>query len=418
MAKQRILFHLTHFLRGGIETSLVSLLASLDRERFEIGLTLTYPTEALETHFRAMLPPDVKIHILAPQAWLSRCRQLKKAGKLGPLGKIYEEVLLPPLRKPLVNRRFRGIARDYDLVIDYDMSLSRLTGRLPVPMIGYQHFSVAHLEHENRRKLRKLRRQCREHYDRIVVLNDSMLADAQALIPEAAGKFIRLYNATDLDRIRALGKAPFTPPAHPYIVSVGRLEESQKDFTTLLRAYAALVRGTGLRERLVLVGDGASRGRLEALARELGISERVSFAGFQANPYAWIHHARLMAFSSKMEGLPNVLLEGMALGQLVVSTDCPVGPREILAEGKAGLLTPVGDVPALAEAIRRGLEDAPLRARLLAYAAVHIEQMGFGPTSAAFSACVEDMLGAPQAGAAAPTVGAPAARSSAAGTIA
>ncbi|MGT2494791.1 glycosyltransferase [Cupriavidus basilensis] len=182
-----------------------------------------------------------------------------------------------------------------------------------------------------------------------------MLADARALIPEAAGKFIRLYNATDLDRIRALGKAPFSPPAHPYIVSVGRLEESQKDFTTLLRAYAALVRGTGLRERLVLVGDGASRGRLEALARELGISERVSFAGFQPNPYAWIHHARLMAFSSKMEGLPNVLLEGMALGQFVVSTDCPVGPSEILAEGKAGLLTPVGDVPALAEAIRRGL---------------------------------------------------------------
>ncbi|MGO4327262.1 glycosyltransferase [Cupriavidus sp. 2TAF22] len=418
MAKQRILFHLTHFLRGGIETSLVSLLASLDRERFELGLTLTYPTEALETHFRAMLPPDVKIHILAPERWLSHFRQMKKAGKLGPLGKIYEEVLLPPLRKPLVNRRFRSIARDYDLVIDYDMSLSRLTGRLPVPMIGYQHFSVAHLERENRRKLRKLRRQCREHYDRIVVLNDSMLADARALIPEAAGKFVRLYNATDLDRIRALGSAAFSPPARPYIVSVGRLEESQKDFTTLLRAYAALVRGTGLCERLVLVGEGASRARLETLARELGISERVTFAGFQANPYVWIRHARLMAFSSKMEGLPNVLLEAMALGQLVASTDCPVGPREILADGKAGLLTPVGDVHALAEAIRRGLEDAPLRARLLAFAASHIEQMGFGPTSAAFSACVDDLLGAPHPVVAGPSAAAPAAASSAAGTTA
>ncbi|WP_420992841.1 glycosyltransferase [Cupriavidus sp. 30B13] len=417
MAKQRILFHLTHFLRGGIETSLVSLLASLDRERFELGLTLTYPTEALETHFRAMLPPDVKIHILAPERWLSHFRQKKKAGKLGPLGKIYEEVLLPPVRKPLVNRRFRAIARGYDLAIDYDMSLSRLTGRLPIPMIGYQHFSVAHLERENPRKLRKLRRQCREHYDRIVVLNDSMLADARALIPEAAAKFVRLYNATDLDRIRALGNAPFTPPAHPYIVSVGRLEESQKDFTTLLHAYAALVRGTGLCERLVLVGDGASRARLEALARELGVSERVTFAGFQANPYAWIRHARLMAFSSKMEGLPNVLLEGMALGQLVVSTDCPVGPREILADGQAGLLTPVGDVHALAEAIRRGLEDAPLRARLLAFAARHIEQMGFGPTSAAFAACVDDLLGTPPA-AAGLSAAAPAAASSAAGTTA
>lgn len=394
MAKQRILFHLTHFLRGGIETALVSLLHSLDRDRFEPGLTLTYPTEALENHFRALLPPDVKLHILAPEAWLSHCRQLKKAGKLGPLGKLYEEVLLPPVRKPLMNRRFREIARHYDLVVDYDMSLSRLTGRLPVPMIGYSHFSVAHLERENRRKLRKLRRQCTEHYDAIVTLTDSMLRDAQALIPEAAGKFVRLYNAIDLDRIRARAQEAVDAPAVPYIVSVGRLEESQKDFTTLLKAYALLAK-EGLQEQLVLVGEGASRKRLQALAQELGIAERVVFAGFQPNPHAWIRGARLMAFSSKMEGLPNVLLEALAAGQVVVSTDCPTGPREILADGKAGLLTPVGDVPALADAIRRGLADAPLRAALLDYAAMHVEQMGFGPTGAAFSACVDRLIGAP-----------------------
>ncbi|HBO82217.1 MAG TPA: glycosyltransferase, partial [Cupriavidus sp.] len=64
--------------------------------------------------------------------------------KLGPLGKIYEEVLLPPVRKPLMNRRFRQVlAQGYDVVVDYDMSLSRITGPLPVPMMGYQHFSVA-----------------------------------------------------------------------------------------------------------------------------------------------------------------------------------------------------------------------------------------------------------------------------------
>ncbi|HBO82216.1 MAG TPA: glycosyltransferase, partial [Cupriavidus sp.] len=86
--KPRVLFHVTHFLHGGIETSLVSLINALDREGFEIGLTVTYPSEALETHFRARLPVGVKLQVLAPERWLSHCRQLKKARKLGPLGKI------------------------------------------------------------------------------------------------------------------------------------------------------------------------------------------------------------------------------------------------------------------------------------------------------------------------------------------
>jgi len=389
MRKPRVLFHVTHFLHGGIETSLVSLLAALDHEGFEVGLTVTYPSEALETHFRARLPANVKLHVLAPERWLSHCRQLKKARKLGPLGKIYEELLLPPVRKPLMNRRFRRVlAQGYDVVVDYDMSLSRITGPLPVPMIGYQHFSVAHLERGHRRKLRKLRHQCKTDYDAVVMLTDSMLNDARALIPEAADKLVRLYNTIDLDNIRARANQPLdaaVAPSGPYIVSVGRLEESQKDFTTLLHAYAQLVQ-EGIEERLVLVGDGASRPQLEALARSLGISGRVTFAGFQSNPHAWIRQARLLAFSSKMEGLPNVLLEGLAVGQVVVSTDCPTGPREILDDGRAGLLVPVGDAAQLAAAMRQGLQDAPLREALLAHAARHIEQMGFGPTAQAFSA--------------------------------
>lgn len=391
MRKQRILFHVTHFLHGGIETSLVSLLTSL-QDRFDLALTVTYPSPELESHFRTRLPASVKVHVLAPERWLSHCRQLKKQRKLGVLGKIYEEVLLPPVRKPVVRRRFMAILEQggFDMVVDYDMSLSRITGPLPVPMIGYQHFSVAHLARGHGRKLRKLRHQCKVDYDAVVMLTDSMLADARELMPDAASRLVRLYNAIDLDNIRARAAQPLEPglvPAGPFIVSVGRLEESQKDFTSLLHAYARLVK-QGIEERLVLVGDGASRPRLEALAKSLGLGDRVIFAGFQSNPYAWIGQARLMAFSSKMEGLPNVLLEGLAVGQVVVSTDCPTGPREILDDGRAGLLVPVGDVEGLAEAIRSGLQDEALRQTLLAHAARHIEQMGFGPTGQAFGELV------------------------------
>ncbi|WP_296224035.1 hypothetical protein [Ralstonia sp. UBA689] len=83
-------------------------------------------------------------------------------------------------------------------------------------MIGYSHFSIAHLERANRRKLCRLRRQCVAHYDAIVTRTDSMLRDARALIPEAAGKFIRLYNAVDLDRIRVCALDAVDVPAAPY----------------------------------------------------------------------------------------------------------------------------------------------------------------------------------------------------------
>ncbi|MBY4895633.1 glycosyltransferase [Cupriavidus sp. AU9028] len=392
MPSPGLLIHQTHFLHGGIETSLISLLQSLSGGPFRLGLSLTYPTEELERHFRARLPADVTLHVLAPEPWLARCRQLKTQRRLGPLGKLYEEVLLPPVRKPLVARRFRQIASGYDVVVDYDMSLSRLTGRLAQPTMGYSHFSLGHFAAHNPRRLRKIQRQCEQHYDRLALLNDAMLQEARQLLPQVAHKFVRLYNAIDLAAIRERAAQPADVPAQPYIVSVGRLQETQKDFSTLLRAYARLVEQTACPERLVIVGDGPSRGALEALARSLGLADRVDFVGFQSNPHAWVRRARLMAYSSKMEGLPNVLLEALAAGQFVISTDCPVGPHEILDGGRAGLLVPVGDAAALAEAMHRGLTDAALRERTLARAAEHVEQMGFGPTAAAFTACVRDLL--------------------------
>ena len=88
MRKPCILFHVTHFLHGGIETSLVSLLKSL-QDRFDLALTVTYPSPELESHFRTRLPASVKVHVLAPERWLSHCRQLKKQRKLGEIGRAH-----------------------------------------------------------------------------------------------------------------------------------------------------------------------------------------------------------------------------------------------------------------------------------------------------------------------------------------
>ena len=160
------------------------------------------------------------------------------------------------------------------------------------------------------------------------------------------------------------------PDAAPVLVWVGRLV-AQKDPHTLLRAFA----GVAPPARLILLGEGELRPELERLIESLGLAGRVRFAGFQANPLPWIREAHALVLSSRYEGLGNVLVEALGCGTPVISTDCPHGPREILADGRHGALVPVGDAAALAAAMRAALagghDPAALRGRAAAFTAEH-----------------------------------------------
>jgi len=142
----------------------------------------------------------------------------------------------------------------------------------------------------------------------------------------------------------------------PVILGVGELC-MRKDFATLIRAFAQVRSQRPC--RLVILGKGRQHDELLALAGQLGVSEDVDLAGFQPNPYSFMQHAAVFAFTSKWEGLGFVSIEALAVGTAVVSTDCPSGPREILQDEKYGALVPVGDHEALAASIIQTL-DAPL----------------------------------------------------------
>jgi len=140
----------------------------------------------------------------------------------------------------------------------------------------------------------------------------------------------------------------------PVILSVGRLT-AQKDQQTLIRAFA-LVR-KNVAARLLILGEGENRAELETLVLELGLAPNVSLLGFHANPFAFMARARLFVLPSAWEGLPGTLIQAMACGCPVVSTDCPSGPREILLGGRLGRLVPVGDPTNMARAILESLSN-------------------------------------------------------------
>jgi glycosyltransferase involved in cell wall biosynthesis len=168
-----------------------------------------------------------------------------------------------------------------------------------------------------------------------------------------------IYNPIDLDKIGNLAKAPVehafcAPGAPPLILSAGRFTPL-KDFPTLLRAFARL-RAT--RDcRLVILGEGPEKRDVEELAATLGITGDLQLPGFDANPYSWMRCASVFVSSSLSEGCPNALMQALACGTAVVSTDAIGGSAEILEGGKWGRVVPVGDVEAMAAALAATLDD-------------------------------------------------------------
>jgi len=176
-----------------------------------------------------------------------------------------------------------------------------------------------------------------------------------------------IHNPVVDDTLRASAKVAldhpwFAPDSAPVILAVGRMTE-QKDFPTLMRAFAQVRRYTPV--RLVILGEGRLRADLWQLAEDLGIQEDVDMPGFVDNPFQYMARAKVLVLSSLYEGLPGVLIQALACGCPVVSTDCPGGSREILGDGDYGALVPVGEVEPMATAIRTEMAQPSNRDKLL-----------------------------------------------------
>jgi glycosyltransferase involved in cell wall biosynthesis len=196
--------------------------------------------------------------------------------------------------------------------------------------------------------------------DAVVAVSRAAALDLQAFLAVQLGNLSVVYNPVITTRVSRLAQEqvdhPWFADNGPVIMSVGRLSE-EKDYPTLIRALAGMRTHTDA--RLLILGEGPLRADLERLVESVGLAGRVSMPGFVSNPYAYMSRADLFVLSSRFEGLPGVLIEALACGCRVTSSDCPSGPREILKDGVLGKLVPVGDVNAMSLAIEESLSMAP-----------------------------------------------------------
>ena len=234
---------------------------------------------------------------------------------------------------------------------------------IPVSAIIHDTYAVAlRLKPESERRTQA--RQYRTYYprlDRIVAVSRGAARAFASLTGISPGRVEVVYDP--VPSREQLG-AKTVAPGHrwfgagetvPVIVSSGRLQRDQKDFSTLLRAFHRLRRQREV--RLILIGDGKDRPRLERVVDELGIGRHVDMPGWVPEPYGYYRAAAVFAHCSVHEGFGLAIAEALACGARVVAADCPHGPREILRDGELGWLFPAGDDAAMTMALATALDS-------------------------------------------------------------
>jgi glycosyltransferase involved in cell wall biosynthesis len=320
---------------GGAERAMVKLAGGMVGRGYAVDLVLS----RAEGHYLSEVPSGVRVVDL-------------RAGRV--------LASLPGLVRYLRRVRPSAMLTSLNHVNIVGIWARRLAGVDTRLVVNEQNTLSLEVSNSSRRRHRLVPGLARRFYpwaDGVVAVSRGAAEDLTRTTGLAPGRITVVHNPIVTPKLKEMAAAPldhpwFGPGQPPVMVAVGRLSP-QKDLGTLIRAVSRVRQHRPA--RLLILGDGPERERLESLVAELGLGGAVDLPGWVQNPYPYMARADAFVLSSRWEGLPSVLIEALYCGVRVIATDCPSGPKEILDGGKHGVLVPVGDVEALARAIGSAL---------------------------------------------------------------
>ncbi len=351
--KKKVIFRSGSLRMGGLERILIEVLQNINKKKYEIILVIDDDC-GKENIFEKDIPKEIKYYFLKPEN-LIRKTEYHKLNKQ----KVYHKLMYNFymfLENKIIFKNMKKLMNDLkniDVIIDFDAGASKYIEKLDInKKIVWIHNSIPKLK-KKKSKIKRFGKRL-EKYDKIVAICDDMKNELQNLYPNIKNKIIRIYNPFNFKRInelsinvQELNLEQKEMLKENYIISIARLDNVQKDFKTLLKAMKIL-KDKGISEKLYIVGDGPSRQEIESEIVELNLKDKVFLIGNTKNPYIWLKNSNFFVHSSKYEGLPTVLIEALICNKMIISSDCPTGPREILSNESCGRLFEVGDYERLA----------------------------------------------------------------------
>lgn len=320
-----------NFEAGGAERVMLRLAHGLVEQGHEVDLLVLSERGA----YRNEVDPRVRIHCLhAARAWRgipALVRYLRQRRPSALLSALFHANFMAVIARGLANTPTRVVISEHN------------TLELVRTSVGWARWLA----------FRVFLRWAYPRADAVVCVSQGIAQGLAAAIPRLQPRLHVIGNPVITAELIRQSRQALSHPwlaagQPPLVLAAGRLIRA-KGFDVLLPAFRQVM--SRVPARLVILGDGPERAPLQAQIAQLGLSQAASLQGFTYNPYAWMSRCAVFVLSSRHEGLPGALIEAMACGARVVSTDCPHGPSEILEQGKWGQLVPVDNVMALADAI-------------------------------------------------------------------
>ena len=359
MSRIRVVFGIGGLHGGGAERQMITVLQHLDRSRFQPFLYLVYRTGPLLRE----VPKDVPV-VAFDERW---------QGARWP-GVMMHRRQVADMRAYLAEVQ-ADVCCDRTFLMTLIAAKAAQAANIPnvSTVVTEPHHAFPLLAGRFQSSKRRLLRRLYENSTTVLANSNGAANAAQRFYGLPSGMIQTMYNAIDLERIDRLASVPVQQSwwtansSRPVfrMVTAGRLT-TQKGFGLLIDAVAEIQKQHSAVElRLAILGEGPDRIDFQTKINDHGLQSQIVMPGFIENAVAWYHEANLMVLPSLFEGFPNVLMEAMACGTAVLSSDCPFGPSELLENGRWGRLCQVGDQADLASQLLRYINE-PGRADLMA----------------------------------------------------
>ena len=358
--KKKILFYTSGVGLGGVEKVVLEVLKEIDKSKFDIKLALQYENENL---FENEIPKEVNYKYMLPQKIIDKSLYFRERKK-----NIFYKILysfMLSYEKYIIKKNYLEFSKDREIVIDFKsgdfLKLINLENGVDKKRICWLHGEITKLNKYEKRK--KFLRENLNKCDKVICICEDMKNGVIKEIPELKEKLEVIYNPFDIEKIKIKSNDYSEIKDNEkkllednYIIMVSRLDNVQKDFDTLIKAFKT-VNQKRKDIKLYLLGEGPDREKIENMIKDEDLQEYIKLLGVKKNPYSWIKGSKLLVHSSRYEGFGLVLVEALILGKVVISSNCKVGPREILDNGKYGSLVEVGDYNSMAQEILELLQE-------------------------------------------------------------